>query len=62
MEVDGYCRKCSHSFDAHWHHFPKGVICPRCGASRADIKITTDESNDLPEEAYEDEDREQDSD
>ena len=52
--VDGLCYSCGHRWDAHWHHFDlfyvAGRTCPRCGSSK--IIISTDEDDDLKEQAY----------
>ncbi len=49
MLVEAYCRKCSKSFDGHWHNFPGGKrMCPYCKTEdRQLIRINTDESDDF---------------
>jgi len=62
MEVNGYCRKCQRSFDAHWHNYPKGYdMRPYCLTCKGyDVTWSTDESNDYgwgeSQRCYEEED------
>lgn len=51
MIVDGLCRKCNATFDAHWHKMPiNDRKCPWCGAKGKDLYITTDEEFDYESE------------
>ena len=52
MIVEGICRDCPFGwFDAHWHNFPNGVVCPGCGGKN--IRIETDETDDLKRDEWE---------
>jgi hypothetical protein len=52
MIIEGYCRDCGQSFDAHWHQYPELPIleavmhpyCKRCGSD--DVSTHTDEDYD----------------
>ena len=60
MIIDGHCRDCGHSFDAHWHQYPDlttqdAILAPYCFKCKSrNVTTTTDESDDLRRNAWED--------
>jgi Zn finger protein HypA/HybF involved in hydrogenase expression len=62
MIVDGFCRKCQRTFDAHWSNYPdlseqEAILRPYCPYCKCDdVYITTDDNFDEIETTEEDDD------